>query len=88
MNIAFELKMIRIVVGIAFLILIILALYLPGEPFNKHDWMSAHLKDPSNFVTFEFSINDRVAFNGKGFHKCFDICLAHGEIKPIACPKP
>jgi hypothetical protein len=55
---------------------IYLGLTLPGGPFNKHVWLSEYKQDFNIFMRIK---------TGNSSYTCFDICLKHGELKPIPC---
>ncbi len=60
-------------------------LHYPGGPFNQHDWMGDHVKQELNFHTFMFIVHEGAEIPGEQVKACFDICLKHGELRPIPC---
>jgi len=57
-------------------------IYHPGGPKNPHDWMSSHFaehKEEPYFTGHSYPFVFQV--NGQTY--AFDICVKHGEIRPM-----
>ena len=49
---------------------------------QTHDWLSTHR---AGFALITVGIHEKQTSDGKPVRACFDICLKHGELRPVAC---
>jgi hypothetical protein len=68
-------------------IIVGMLLFSPGGLLNRHDWAREHLKSPWTLDIWRFQVAPDGTLDGKGVNACFDICLKHGELKPMKCPE-
>ena len=51
-----------------------------GKPSEDHDWISSH----ADGYTF-MEVNGDGMTRPPYFRYCFDLCLKHGDLKPVPC---